>query len=357
MTHLPIAYNPPSWAAKLKRIPETRLRLALTPTRIDHWSVPDLEPGVRLYLKRDDCTGLVLSGNKVRKLEFLFAEALRQNCDTVITCGALQSNHCRAVAAAARECGLDCILLLRTSQGSPDLGYNGNLLLDRLLAVRVVQVTPGQYHDRARIMAAISGNLSRKGKRAYLIPEGGSNSLGAWGYIEGMAEVCEQLEQTSLSIDDIVVACGSGGTAAGLTLAAALSGSGIRVHAVNVCSTALAFRKRITDMLEPLISGYDPAGDLDIIDGYVGQGYGRATREDLVGLQRVAEQTGIFLDPVYTWKAFKGMLNELRNRPHRFKGRRILFLHTGGLFGLYAWTDDLRGVLLADKVESWASQS
>ena len=334
------SYQSPPWASHLA-LPERRLALANLPTPLEPWSPPGIPEGIDLWIKRDDCTGSTLSGNKARKLEFLLAEALAQGCDTVITCGGIQSNHARATAIAARQLGMDSHLLLNTTEPDSDPGFVGNLLLNRLVGSTIHLITFEQYAQRIELMEELAATLRNGGHKPYVIPEGGSNALGTWGYIEAMQELAEQTNERELAIDDVVFACGSGGTAAGVALGAHLSGLNARVHAVPVCNDATYFHDRINHLFAELGASEKSASLLDMLEGYVGRGYARSTPEELACLREVARTTGILLDPVYTGKAFYGLVSELTRAPDRFQGRSIVFLHTGGLFGLYDKTEEL----------------
>lgn len=320
-----------------------RIDLARLPTPVQPLRRLGQELGVELYLKRDDLTGAALSGNKIRKLEFVMAEALSQNADTVITCGGAQSNHCRATALAAAKLGLGCRLLLRTPQPDAPPPLEGNILLDRLAGAAIVWITPAEYNDRDALMRREAELLSRAGRRPYIIPEGASNALGAWGYIRAAEELAADVAGLPGSGGQPVTvlhATGSGGTGAGLILGAKLHGLKARVASVNVCDDRNYFMGVIGDICEETIAAYDlkvsfsRQRDIDIIDGYVGRGYALSRPEELALIKKVASIEGIILDPVYTGKAFFGMVAELRRNPDCF-GKRIIFVHTGGIFGLF----------------------
>ncbi len=348
--HALSAYTAPQWATSLQSIPQHRLALAQLPTPLTRWSPPEIPAAWEMWIKRDDCTGATLSGNKVRKLEFLLADAQQQDCDIVLTCGGLQSNHCRATAIAARQCGMDSLLFLRTNTPDAPLPWTGNLLMDRLVGAQIQRITHEQYRQRTALMLEAATQLRQTGRRPYIIPEGGSNALGSWGYIESIRELAIQLAQTGQPIDDIVFACGSGGTAAGICAAIALSGLPIRPHAVNVCDDAAYFYDHINTLLR--VWGISEPAEhlLDIIDGYVGLGYAISSEQELAYLHQTAAHTGIFLDPVYTGKALYALSQALSKTPERFQGKRILFWHTGGLFGLYDKTEQLSNLLIRNPV-------
>lgn len=346
------AYEPPPWAKALRHQPAAYVELAQRPTPIHAWPLPAVPPGFQVWVKRDDMTGSTLSGNKIRKLEFLLADAMQQGCDSVVTCGGIQSNHSRATAVAARQLGLKPHLLLRWS-GKIDVaavGCNGNLLLDRFSAAKILLVPPINYDGSVVYGKEMKGlkqkmedygeKLKAEGSTPYLIPVGGSNSVGTWGYIEAFREMMEQgvLE----NFDDIVLATGSGGTLGGIVIGNYLTGSKVKIHGVCVCDDAAYFYNHIDVQLREYSLTQDSEGKplrakdiTDIIDGYKGRGYGISTDEELAQLTDIFTKTGISVDPVYNLKAIRGMLSELQGNPGRFAGKRILYIHTGGIYGLY----------------------
>jgi D-cysteine desulfhydrase len=309
--------------------------------------------GVELYVKRDDLSGIALSGNKIRKLEFVLADALAQKTDTVITCGGAQSNHCRATAIAAAMLGINCRLILRTPDPSNPPPLEGNILLDRMAGAEIVWITPDEYKQRDEFMAREAATLQTSGRKAYTIPMGASNALGALGYIRAMEELVNDIAN-SLGGGNrpctIINAVGSGGTSAGLILGAKLFDVRARIAGVNVSDDRAYFVRAIGDICEQAIADYhldvefSRQGDVEIIDGYVGEGYGLSKDEELDLICDVARTEGIFLDPVYTGKAFFGMIQELKRDPKCF-GEQIIFLHTGGIFGLFPKADQLRPLL------------
>lgn len=343
-------YNPPEWTKSLINPPIYKMHLAQIPTPIHKWSLPGIPEGFEMSVKRDDLTGAALSGNKIRKLEFLMADVLHKNCDHVITMGGLQSNHARATAVISRQLGLQPHLLLRTTDMDPSIvECKGNLLLDRLMGSQIVLTPYRSAHEMVvdgkivkgltALMEEYAQVLRSKGNNPYIIPVGGSNVLGIWGYIEGFREMIEQgvLNQ----FDDIVMAVGSGGTVAGMAISNYLTGSKVKIHAVCVCDNAEYFYNFVDDHFKKL--GLTETNGLpinvkdvvDIIDGHKGRGYALSTSEELKLLTEISSQTGLILDRVYTLKAVKGMLTELQQNPSRFKGKRVLFLHTGGIHSVF----------------------
>lgn len=328
-------YALPDAKSRVTQPPSHRMRLANLPTPLEPWAFSTTPPGTSLWLIRDDMTGAALSGNKVRKLEFLLADAMARECDTILTCGGIQSNHARATAVAAAQLGLTSHLFLRVTDPTEDPGRDGNLLLDHLVDATIHLITPDQYQQRNERLQAESDKLRALGKRPYIIPEGGSNALGCWGYIEALREWRDHHDLRKLGITDIVVALGSGGTAAGLAAGLSLLNLTPRLHAVNVCDDADYFHHRIQELFHDLGLAMDSKAEIDIIDGYVGLGYAQSRNVELALLHDVARETGILLDPVYTGKTFFALQQELYSNPNRFQGKKILFIHTGGIFGLY----------------------
>ncbi|KAL3846757.1 hypothetical protein ACJMK2_017718 [Sinanodonta woodiana] len=331
-------YTPPSWAKVISPIPLYKVELANKNTPIHQWNLPGLPSGFKVGIKRDDMTGSTLTGNKVRKLEFLMAEALQNNCKHVITCGGIQSNHCRAVAVCSRQLGLVPHLILRGDQNSvEELGCDGNVLLDRLCGANIYLVprkSPYLTHIVPRMEILVQKIKQSTGESSYMIPVGGSNRVGIFGYLSVFEELMSQgvLED----YDDIVFACGSGGTAAGLCLGNYLTGSKLRIHAVAVSDDAAYFHDHVTGTLREVgIQEVTSEEILNVVEGHKGQGYGISTQEELDFILEVSQSTGIMLDPVYTGKAVKGMVYEIQNNPSRYKGNRILFIHTGGVYGLF----------------------
>jgi D-cysteine desulfhydrase len=298
--------------------------------------------GPRIWIKRDDLTGAVLSGNKIRKLQFAVHEALEQGADTLVTCGGLQSNHCRATAAIARQVGLDVDLLLRGSRPERPVG---NYLLDRLLGARVHFVTPEQYVEKESHLEMIADDLRARGHTPYVIAEGCSMPIGVWGYIEAAAEIAASQAELGLEFDVIVHALGSGGTTAGLELGARFCGLGGRIMAMAVCDDAAYFRAKIHGLITATVDRWKLGAqfapdDLDIIDDYVGRGYGLTQPEEIDTLAALARREGIIVDPVYSGKALHGLRREI-DSGKLANATNVLFVHTGGVFGTMAYADVL----------------
>ena len=317
-----------------------RIELAATPTPLIHCERMSEHLGVEFWIKRDDMTGLELSGNKVRKLEFLFADAIDKGADTVITGGGEQSNHCRATALAAAKLGMKARLLLRTQTPASPPETRGNILLDRLAGAEIVWVDHATWANRQQVFADHANELRSEGHVPYVVPEGGSNAVGSWGYIRCAEELGEQLSGHKATT--VVYACGSGGTGAGLIVGAKTlhwSARNLAVAGVNVCDDAAYFVRAIQNIASDYADTASLDSDLgdaeiDIIDGYVGRGYAKSTPAELEVAATLARLEGIIVDPVYTGKALFAITEELKKNPSRF-GERIVFLHTGGIFGVF----------------------
>lgn len=339
---------------KIEKIPyPPHLDLARLPTPVKRLHRFGERLGVELYVKRDDLTGMALSGNKVRKLEFALADALAQEADCVLTCGGAQSNHCRATAVAAAMAGLRCRLLLRTADPAHPPRPEGNILLDRMAGAEIVWISPQEYQHRQEFFEREAATLRTRGHIPYIIPEGASNPIGSWGYIRAAEELARDLAALPGGAErptTIIHATGSGGTAAGLVTGAKLTGLNARLVTFNVCDDEAYFVRAVGDICERLITDYhlslsfDRQRDLHIIDGYVGRGYALSRPEELALLCDLARTEGIFLDPVYTGKAFYGMVQELEHNPAAF-GERIIFIHTGGIFGVFAMAAEIEPLL------------
>jgi len=336
--HKLASYSPPKWATNLSFVPKDIVKLAMVPTPITSWNIPLLPKEMKLFVKRDDMTGNTLSGNKVRKLEFLLGKALKDECKAIITCGGIQSNHCRATSIAARELGMNSYLFLRSNKLDDTFNnYQGNLFLDLFSGCKVSFIPKKMQYNKGikQMQEDLANHLWETHKqKAACIPIGGSNLIGFFGYVEAWNEMLKQ--GICENVDDVVVTCGSGGTVSALSIANYLTGSKLKIHGFPVCDDKNYFYNHIKETLAGLgLNDIHPESIVDIIDGYKGSGYGETTKEDLRFIQTVSASTGIFCDPTYTWKALKGLINEFRNNRERFKGNRILFIHTGGIFSLY----------------------
>jgi D-cysteine desulfhydrase len=323
-----------------------RVHLAHLPTPLFRHPEIDALVGTEVWIKLDDSNAGAASGNKIRKLEFLLAQALEERSTHVITCGGEQSNHARATALSAARLGLHSVLLLRTTDPQQPPELTGNLLLDRMAGAQLRYITAEKYRERDALMQTEKERLNNEGKRAYVIPEGGSNGLGALGWVEAMREVREQLDlglgDGPKPFDAIVHACGSGGTAAGCVLGATTFGVAEKVIAMAVCDSVEYFRTGIGSIVaqaKSLESNLDRQAILEIFDTWKGPAYAVADSEQMQFIVDVARCSGVVLDPVYSGKALYG-LKMLQPKP-----RRVLFLHTGGLPGLLAQAADFSSIL------------
>ncbi|KAL9330378.1 hypothetical protein ACSQ67_005381 [Phaseolus vulgaris] len=346
-------YTPPSWASHLHPLPSNVFSLAHLPTPIHRWNLPNLPPNTELWIKRDDLSGMQLSGNKVRKLEFLMADAVAQGADSVITIGGIQSNHCRATAVAAKYLNLDCFLILRTSNllVNQDPGLTGNLLVERLAGAHVHLISKEEYSKigSVTLTTILKEKLIKEGRRPYVIPVGGSNSLGTWGYVEAVREIEQQIQRgqtiSSLTILlSLVAATFFGGTIAGLSLGSSLSTLKANVHAFSVCDDPDYFHNFAQGLLDGLNAGVNSRDIVHILNAK-GLGYAMNTSEELNFVKDVAAATGVILDPVYSGKAAYAMLKDMVENPKKWEGRKVLFIHTGGLLGLYDKVDELASVV------------
>ncbi|MCT4619597.1 MAG: D-cysteine desulfhydrase family protein [Marinisporobacter sp.] len=319
-----------------------KIDIANLPTKIEKLErlSKSLE-GHEIYIKRDDQTGSEISGNKVRKLEYAVKEALDQGCDYLITCGGIQSNHARATAAVAAKLGINSFLVLR-SKGEEKL--EGNCFLDQVLGAKIRYITADEYRDhRMDIMKEVKNELDKKGHKAYIIPEGASNGIGTFGYYGAMEEILKQEEEMGIKFDAVVMAVGSGGTYAGLFYANKVNENTAKILGVNVCDDAGYFKEAIFNILHESF-GYTSKSiefskeEINIIDGYVGEGYALSRPEELTFIHELAKLEGLILDPVYTGKAMYGLVEEIK-KGNLKDYKNILFIHTGGLFGLFPKKD------------------
>jgi L-cysteate sulfo-lyase len=323
-----------------------RVPLAHLPTRLEF--LPRLTEalgGPEIWVKRDDCTGLATGGNKTRKLEFSMGAALERDADTIITAGAVQSNHVRQTAAAAAKLGLRCEVILEHRVADPsDLYLNsGNVLLDRILGANLHEVEKGTDYDTA--MEKVAHEVRAGGGNPYIIPGGASNPVGALGYVGCAEELLQQCEEQDVSFDHLVLASGSAGTHAGIAVGLRASGSDLPILGIGVnipkgeqeakvytlaCETAEYIERSGCVALADIIADCD----------YVGPGYGEPTEGMNEAVLMLARLEGLLFDPVYSGKALAGMIDYVR-KGRLGKGEKVVFLHTGGAAGLFAYADIL----------------
>ena len=325
-----------------------RARFAHLPTPLEPAPRLSAELGIDLWIKRDDCTGLAGGGNKTRQLEFLVGEALEQGADTLITQGAVQSNHVRQTAAAAASFGMACEIVLENRTGNQAVDYvgSGNVLLDRLLGAKIRTVPAGL--DMNAEMEVNAAAVRKRGGVPYIIPGGGSNAVGALGYVDCALELAAQANDEGLVIDRLVTATGSAGTHAGLVAGMAVSGADIPVLGIGVRAPK---EKQETNVFNLAVETAALLGhpervtrEMVVADcDYVGAGYGLIDQAVVDALTLAARTEGLLLDPVYTGKAMKGLI--ALSKAGAFEGETVVFLHTGGAQGLFGYQGELDGML------------
>lgn len=318
-----------------------RLQLLGAPTPLEKLERLSLWAGRDIYIKRDDTTTLALGGNKIRKLEYLAADALAQGADTLITAGAIQSNHVRQTAAIAARLGLGCVALLENPIATDDTNYlnNGNRLLLELFDAKVELVENLDNADEQ--LHALAARLRTSGKTPYVVPIGGSNALGALGYVRAGFELAEQIKQTGLEFAAVVLASGSAGTHSGLALALAEALPQLPVVGVTVSRPEETQRPKVQGLAERTAEllgvALPEAFKVELWDEYYGPRYGEPNAGTLSAIKLVASHEGILLDPVYTGKAMAGLLDGIGRQ--RFDDGPLIFLHTGGAPALFAYPD------------------
>lgn len=322
----------------------TRVPLGFFPTPLE--PLPRLGEvlGINLTIKRDDYSGFGGGGNKVRKLEYLMAEACQAGVNVVITTGGHQSNHARMVAAAARKFGMRPVLVLR---GNPPASWQGNLLLDKLFGAEVQFLDPDGYFTQIEgAMQAHADAASARGEKPMIIPLGGATPLGALGYVRAVEEISLQLAERDAPVPDFVVApTGSGGTLAGLHVGTRRYWPETKVIGVSVSAKADWFRERISAMAQDCADllqwpqQWQP-DDIWIEDGYVGDAYGIPSPGGIDAIYQLAQQEGVLLDPVYTGKAMHGLIS-LVKQGRIPQGANVTFVHCGGSPALYPFADRL----------------
>ncbi len=330
-------FTPSSLTAHLPRV-----RLAHLPTPLEELKRlrQTLQDSPRLFIKRDDQTGLATGGNKARKLEFLVGHALQQGADTLITVGGAQSNHCRQTAAAAAQTGLGCVLIL-SGPPIPRTEWVGNLLLDDLLGAEIVWAGD---RPRDEVLAETTRTLTAQGRRPYVIPVGGSVPIGAAGYVAAVEELAGQLAQRREHVDRIVVVSGSGGTHAGVLVGVKALGLDIQVEGMNNFAVAgIAARVGTLAAETAAYLGLAIAladGDVRVHEAAGPHAYGTITPAEREAIRLLARSEGILLDPIYTARAFAQMVAFIRAGVYDPQ-ETLLFWHTGGAAGLFARAADL----------------
>lgn len=339
----PKGYAPPSFLSE-----KPRVELANLPTPIYSLNrFSEALGGPTMFIKRDDLTGLATGGNKTRKLEYLIGDAISKGADTIITAGGPQSNHCRQTAAAATRCGLECHLVFG---GSPDSPLIGNRFLDALLGAHQHFTPKG---TREAKMEELADALSAQGKKPYVIPVGGSNSIGALGYIAAMHELKTQMDIYDLEFDHIVFATSSGGTQAGMLVGAKLSGINSNLVAISIDqvpdgSSNFDYKKFVFEIAEQCIADlkvdlHISENDFPINYDFLGGGYGVVGDTERNAIRLMARTEGILVDPVYAGRALGGFISLVRDGVFK-KDEKILFWHTGGDAALHAYVQELTEV-------------
>ena len=329
----------------LETVPKVKMGFFPTPLhRLDRLSE---KLGVEIYLKRDDLTGISqFGGNKMRKLEYLMADAVKENADTVYTYGASQSNHAMQTATACNRMGLYPLLFLTDIIGS-DLSHpEGNILLDRILGAEIhleplqgesIEETSRRVHQKAKERISF---LEKEGRKCYEIPMGGANAIGSLGFAEAFVEVAEEFQLRGMEADYLYHATGTGGTLAGLLAGKKLLDSKMRIMSIGVGIGGDGYKEKVMEMANETLELLKREErvcdeDIEVFEDYYGEGYEVPSARGSSAIRLLAKTEGVFLDPVYTAKAFSGMLDHIENGIIE-KGTRVIFWHTGGATALFA---------------------
>lgn len=315
-----------------------KMMIANVPTKVERVDFFNKHLNKSVFIKRDDQTGMGTSGNKIRKLEYLLADAKNRNCDYLITSGGNQSNHARATAVLAAKYQMKSLLILKESEINRT---EGNLFLNKLVGATIKLASEEEYQDLTPMIAKLKKDLTDSGHNPYVIPMGGSNGIGALGYVEAFYEILRQEQELGLVFDTIVVTNGSGGTYAGLLYGNKESNQNktiIGMSVLNQREQAVHDLLHILEDMNQYRNNHFSFSDeeINIIDSYIGLGYGKSQLDELRFIEKFAQEEGIILDPVYTGKSMYGLYHELKNG--NLQGsQNILFIHSGGIFG---WTDE-----------------
>jgi len=326
--------------------PFPRVALGHLPTPLEYMpTLTRLLGGPRLYVKRDDCTGLALGGNKTRKLEFTLGDAQRAGADLLITSGATQSNHVRQTAAAAAKLQIECWCAVADPLAKSPPGYltNGNALLDEVIGVQIHVAADADAGLRTEV-ERLEQTARAAGRRPYVIPVGASDGVGSLGYVSCAQELLQQCESSAIAPSHVVVATGSAGTHAGLLTGLKLSGSAALVQGVAVSENAQLKAAKVKAIVVQLLAALKAdarrvtEADIVVDDGHVGEGYGIPAADTLEAVRLAAQTEGLILDPVYTGKAMAGLIAMVRSGALA-DARDVVFLHTGGSPGLFAYSE------------------
>ncbi|MCD6368381.1 MAG: D-cysteine desulfhydrase family protein [Thermoproteales archaeon] len=310
-----------------------RVRLTPLPTPLEKLERLSKELGVDIYVKRDDVMTLAFGGNKVRKLEFTLGDAIAKGCDTIVTTGALTSNHARLTAAACRKLGLKLVLVLRGRDRQFPRKVKGNLLLDYIFGadIRIADVDKSEI---PRVLREVAEELKGEGYKPYILPTGGATPVGVLGYVNACMELIYQLNERNLEVDYLVHASGTGGTQAGLVLGFKAFNTPIKVIGVSEGTPVETLRRKVYDLANEVAKLLDLNVKIDdsdiVVEGrYMFGGFGVITKEVVDTIKYVARTEGLLLDPIYTAKAMYGLIDMIRNGEID-KGSKVVFLHTGG---------------------------
>ncbi|CAB48986.1 pyridoxal-phosphate dependent enzyme [Pyrococcus abyssi] len=328
----------PKVDALLSRFP--RITLIPWETPIQYLPRISRELGVDVYVKRDDLTGLGIGGNKIRKLEFLLGDALSRGCDTVITIGAVHSNHAFVTALAAKKLGLGAVLILRGEEV-----LKGNYLLDKLMGIETRIYEADNSWELMKVAEEVAEELKGEGKKPYIIPPGGASPVGTLGYIRGVGELYTQVKKLGLRIDTVVDAVGSGGTYAGLLLGSAIVNAEWSVVGIDVSSATEKAKERVKNLVEKTkeLLGINVKVQEPRIYDYGFGAYGKIVKEVAKLIKSVGTMEGLLLDPVYTGKAFYGLMDLAKKGD---LGESVLFIHTGGLPGIFHYGEEMLELLV-----------
>jgi len=323
----------------MKKVLKRRIKLANLPTPIMKLArLSAFLGGPEIYVKRDDLTGISFSGNKIRKLEYSVFQAMEEGCDMLVTCGGIQSNHARATAAVAASLGMKSHLVLAGNE--PELA-EGNHFLDLMFGTGITFVEEGT--DLEAELPRIADDLKSKGHKPYIIPMGASNAVGSLGYVKAAKEMKKQFAETGFVPDHIVCPIGSAGTISGLAAGKARYGLKAGLHGFSVAGDRDQLMSKTKRLFMEIADSYFPdlvsqTPDIHIIDSYVGEGYTKTDRSQLEFIKKVASMEGLLLDPTYTGKAMYGMAEEISGGTFS-KDEKLLFIHTGGVFGLFPYRE------------------
>jgi len=331
-------YSAPEWAKKAvapSALPTEKLVMSHNETPIQNWELPGVPEGFNLMIKREDLNGNSLAGNKIKKLEFSLAKAIRNGCDHILTTGTAVSNHCRTTALCCSELGLKCTLLQTSDEEPKQILTKGNLLLSLLSSAKCVLLPGSSSREEVNeLLDRAFEQIEETGDKPYMILRGGTQADGVFSYIEVFNQMMKQ--KKFKNVTDIVCTSGSGGTAISLAIANKLSGAGLRIHAVRVWGDRVYGMKMLRKECEEI--GLDFADFEDSLiyhDKYVGAGYGVSSPKIEETVLNSMRHTGISLCTTYTGKAVTGMLDLMKTEPETFKGKNVLFMHTGGIPGLW----------------------